>query len=125
MATYRLVDSLMEVEAESPNALPASEYAVLYARSLTWRQNVGITEIRCNVDPNNPLRQKLRVEHQDGRIWKQDMIFSGPSDSNPIVEFNVNPGWALSEYDYVRDVRKELVRLITTHGLTNLTITFQ
>jgi hypothetical protein len=61
-----------------------------------------------------------RIRLQDGRMWRQEISFTGTPDGNPSMTFAVNPGWQLDEFSAQRDWRVECISLRNSAGASSI-----
>lgn len=61
-----------------------------------------------------------QIQLQDARLWRQVISFTGANDPNPVMTFNVNPGWELDEFSAQRDWRVQCISLRNSVGATNI-----
>ena len=63
-----------------------------------------------------------RVWHADGRVWKQVITFSGQPDSDPLLTFDVDPPWRLSEFAAMRSWRLSCINAVNLLQASQLRI---
>lgn len=52
-----------------------------------------------------------RIWLTDGRLWRQELTFASGNDPDPLLTFEVVPGWKLSEFVPHRELRDFMVQL--------------
>jgi hypothetical protein len=66
-----------------------------------------------------PNEYRLKVDLMDGRVWRQEVFFAGPTDTDPFVQHTTNDKWKFFEIIRHNDIRQELVNCRAAHGTTN------
>ena len=79
----------------------------------------GLKKLKCD---RNGLTADYSFDTNDGRKWKQQLIFLQYPDSNPKQTFNVTDGFALNEFTPHRLIRDIVIRLLNDFGMVDIKI---
>lgn len=88
-------------------------------------QRVPMSEVKFKREGvTTPPLYKYTLTAEDGRIWKQDVLFDKPGD--PGMTFDIPGYWRESaEFAEFRSLRATLVKLVVDHGLTSFKSTWE
>lgn len=88
-------------------------------------QRVPMTKIEFKRDGVDvPPAYKYSLHAEDGRVWRQDVLFDRPTD--PGMTFDVPDYWReAGEFSEFRSLRSTLVKLVIDHGLTSFKSTWE
>ena len=64
---------------------------------------------------DDPRTFRLKVEFLSGKTWKQDFIFTSPSDPDPGRTFSVSGFWTLADTIGLRDHTTFLLSFLTKY----------
>ena len=81
--------------------------------------NGGLKKLKCD---RNGLVSDYSFDTNDGRKWKQQLIFAQYPDLNPKQTFDVQDGFALNEFTPHRLIRDIIIRLLNDYGLVDIKI---
>lgn len=95
-------------------------------QSDSFAKAINITKILLErtADADEPVYH-YRVEGRDGRVWEQDIRFTGGyGNADPHMTFNVTDLWKQSEFQRQRSLRDTLVAIINRWWVIKIEITY-
>lgn len=125
MATYRLVDSLLDLKIDAPALIAAGSVHRLYSALEAWKAQVPIQQLKVILIVDVPPYYDMQVTRLDGGKWKQKFCCGAPLDPDPYVTYDVPDQWRRSQAKMITAVNDAVIALVGAHLVTELKVDFQ
>jgi hypothetical protein len=119
MATYNFTSADSTLDITSTDVMGYDDRHVQFISShlLTFHNRTPLTRVHFWEILPNEFRYK--VDLVDGRVWKQELYFTGSNDIDPLIQHTSNDSFKYSEIIEHNDHRQNLINCRADHGMTD------